>query len=44
MFDPSKAKEDKAAKAAKRKAITDLMTWSGTIVPIELREGMSEIV
>jgi hypothetical protein len=39
MFDPSKTKADKAKKAQKKKVINELVDWSATIVPINLREG-----
>jgi hypothetical protein len=39
MFDPSKTKTDKAKKAQKKKVINELVDWSATIVPINLREG-----
>lgn len=40
MFNPTKAKSDKAEKAAKQKAINDLRTWSMELVPEDLREGL----
>ena len=39
MFDPSKAKADKAKNAQKKKVIAELVDWCMTIVPINLREG-----
>jgi hypothetical protein len=38
MFDPQ-ASNDKAAKAAKKKAITTLKTWSMSLIPASLHEG-----
>lgn len=39
MFDPSKTQGDKAKKAQKKKITNELVDWSVTIVPINLREG-----
>ena len=39
MFDPSKAKAEKAKKLQKKKILADLVDWCTSIVPIQLREG-----
>eukprot|EP01040_Poterioochromonas_malhamensis_P001784 gene1784-1905_t len=40
MFNPSKALKDKGEKAAKKKAIEDLKSWSLLAIPIDLQEGL----
>jgi len=40
MFDPTKAKADKAEKAKKKKILADLQDWATSIVPMDIREGL----
>ena len=41
MFDPNKAKDAKAEKAAKAKIIQQLRDWSLSIIPIDCHEGLN---
>lgn len=40
MFDPSKAKAEKAAKAASKKALTDIKLWANALIPQALQVGL----
>jgi hypothetical protein len=40
MFNPNKAAKDKSEKTAKKKAIDDLRSWSLSIIPLELQDGL----
>ena len=40
MFDPSKAKKEKAEKLEKAKIINQLRHWSLSIIPIDLQENL----
>lgn len=39
MFDPNKASKEKAIKALKKRATTDVMLWANKAVPESCREG-----
>lgn len=40
MFNPAKAVQQKAEKAAKKKSLDDLKNWSLSIIPLDLQEGL----
>lgn len=40
MFDPNKAKAEKAEKAARRKALATIKQWALTIIPIDIQPGL----
>jgi len=40
MFDPNKAKADKAAKAATKKSLVDLKLWANMLIPVSLQTGL----
>lgn len=41
MFDPNKAKGDKAEKAAKAKATKQVRDWALTIIPADCHPGLN---
>jgi len=40
MFNPGKASKDKAEKAAKKKALNEIRSWSMALIPPELQQGL----
>lgn len=40
MFNPAKTNKDKAAKAAKKKALDDVRAWSLNLIPLDLQAGL----